>query len=66
MDCPKCGSACCREEAHNGVMPIYGPYGCVCGWSEWPEYDLSEGQSPRYEDGTFDQYGSWTRDQTAS
>lgn len=62
MDCPKCGSACGREEAHNGVGLVCGPYGCICGWSEWPEYDLSDGQSPRYEDGIFDQYGGWIRD----
>ncbi len=46
-NCPKCGSDdIYRNEADVGVGVIYGPYGCACGWSEWPEYDRSDGPSP--------------------
>lgn len=38
MDCPICGRECNRDEVHNGVMMLYGPWGCQCGWSEWEEY----------------------------
>lgn len=62
MICPKCERICGRDSVHNGVMEIYGPYGCfVCGWSEDPEYDLSEGQSPERNGGTIDPRGGWTR-----
>lgn len=47
MDCPKCGKQCGRDEVHNGVAMLYGPWGCMCGWSEWEEYDMSEGQRSR-------------------
>ena len=47
MNCPKCGCECDRDEVNVGVGMIYGPYGCYCGWSEAPEYDSSEGQSPK-------------------
>jgi len=30
-----------------GVGVIYGPYGCYCGWSQDPDYDSSEGESPK-------------------
>lgn len=55
--CPKCGELCGRDEVHNGIAMIYGPWGCVCGWSEWPEYDLSSGRSPMTPGGIIDQYG---------
>lgn len=58
--CPKCGSECGRDEVHSGVAMIHGPWGCACGWSEWGEYDLSAGQSPRREGGLIDQYGGFT------
>lgn len=45
MDCPKCGNECNRDEVDVGVGIMYGPYGCCCGWSEWPEYDSSDGIS---------------------
>jgi hypothetical protein len=32
-----------RDEVHNGVGMIYGPWGCVCGWSEWSEWDSTKG-----------------------
>lgn len=46
MDCPKCGEECCRDEADVGVGVIYGPWGCMCGWSEDPQFDSSGGPSP--------------------
>ena len=60
MDCPKCGSSCNRDSVHNGVTMIHGPYGCQCGWSEWPEYDTSDGRSPHRNDGTIDTMGGFT------
>lgn len=46
LNCPKCGSDdICRDSVDVGVGVIYGPYGCSCGWSEWSEYDRSDGQS---------------------
>lgn len=45
MVCPKCGEDCCRDEVDVDVGIIYGPWGCFCGWSEYPEYDRSEGTS---------------------
>lgn len=58
--CPKCGDECWREDAHNGVCIIYGPWGCpACGWSEDPRYDVSEGD--KYDRGyRLDQYGGLT------
>ena len=44
MDCPKCGEECYRNEVDVGVGVIHGPYGCMCGWSEDPRYDASEGE----------------------
>lgn len=56
--CPKCGSECGRDEADVGVGVIYGPWGCSCGWSEYEEYDLSDGRDGLDERGGFtDQYG---------
>lgn len=46
QNCPKCGEECCRESADVGVGVIYGPWGCICGWSSCPEYDRSDGISP--------------------
>jgi hypothetical protein len=42
--CPKCGEECDRDSVHNGVGMMYGPWGCMCGWSEWDEYDSSNGE----------------------
>jgi len=33
--CPDCGGDCDRDSTHNGLARLYGPWGCVCGWSEW-------------------------------
>lgn len=60
MTCPKCGCDECHcDEVDVGVGVIKGPYGCpACGWSESPEYDLSEGRDPVRADGSaIDQYG---------
>lgn len=46
MTCPKCGEECCRDSADVGVGVIYGPWGCICGWSSDPHYDASNGPSP--------------------
>jgi len=58
MECPKCKSECDRVSVHNGVGMVYSPWGCYnCGWSESPEYDLSEGRSHLTKDGIIDQFG---------
>lgn len=44
--CPKCGEECCRDSVDVGVGVIYGPWGCICGWSSDPHYDASDGPSP--------------------
>ncbi len=49
MRCPKCDEDTDREEVDVAVGVIYGPYGCACGWSEWPEFDRSSGVSPAQE-----------------
>lgn len=61
MKCPKCNNDCCRDEVHNGVAMLYGPYGCPnCYWSESEEYDLSTGKNPLDEKGgAIDQYGNY-------
>jgi len=60
MNCPKCGREAWRDEADVGVGIIYGPYGCPCGWSESPEYDLSEGPRVTPEGYVVDQWGGAT------
>ncbi len=56
--CPNCNSECGRDEVHNGVGFIYGPYGCSCGWSEWDEYNQLIGNGGEQEDGsTIDTLG---------
>ena len=44
--CPKCGEECSRDSVDVGVGVIYGPWGCICGWSSDPHYDASNGPSP--------------------
>ena len=64
MDCPKCGEGCSRDEVDVGVGVICGPYGCICGWSEDPTYDSSEGKSPKqqeYPDWLVDSQGGMIR-----
>lgn len=47
MICPKCREDCDRDEVDVGVGVIYGPWGCyACGWSEYADYDRSNGPSP--------------------
>lgn len=61
MNCPKCEEECWRDDVDVGVGVIYGPYGCPrCGWSEDPQYDASEGESPKqkeYPDWMVDPFG---------
>lgn len=61
MNCPKCNEICERDSVDIGVGVIHGPYGCPrCAWSEFTEYDLSEGKSPVDENGgAIDQYGGY-------
>jgi len=62
MICPKCGSEeCWQDHADVGVGIIFGPWGCPeCGWSEYDEYDLSEGKDPVDEKGgVIDQFGGY-------
>jgi predicted nucleic-acid-binding Zn-ribbon protein len=59
--CPKCGGDCSRDDADIGIGIIYGPWGCGnCGWSENPEYDISEGQKTTEAGGVIDQFGGIT------
>lgn len=54
--CPNCGCGCSRDEADIGVGIMYGPWGCPCGWSEDPCYDVRGGA--RVERGhAIDQWG---------
>lgn len=57
--CPKCDGETHQDSVDVGVGVIYGPRGCMlCGWSEDPEYDLSEGKSPVLPSGAVqDQFG---------
>jgi len=56
-----CGRNCSREEAHNGLAMLYGPWGCYCGWSEDGRYDRSAGQAGIVDGGIIDQWGMMTR-----
>lgn len=59
MDCPKCGEGASRDSADVGVGVMHGPWGCPCGWSESPEYDITAG--PKVRDGyRVDQWGGLT------
>jgi hypothetical protein len=61
MTCPKCSTQTFRESCHNGIMMIYGPYGCPeCGWSENPEYDCSHGPIVTENGSIIDQWGMLT------
>ena len=59
--CPRCGlHDLDRDTVHNGVALLFGPYGCLCGWSEDPEYDLKF-KGGTQKDGSFiDQFGGRT------
>lgn len=48
MRCPRCFRPCSRDEVHNGVAMLYGPWGCACGWSESRDYDITGG--PKFEE----------------
>lgn len=59
MNCPRCNEPASRDSADVGVGVIYGPWGCHCGWSESPDYDLTTG--PKERDGyRLDQWGGAT------
>lgn len=61
MKCEKCGTDCRRDEVDIGVGIMYGPWGCPdCGWSEQPEYDVSEMLKETEEGYTLDQFGGAT------
>ena len=67
MTCPNCGDDCSRDEVHNGVAMLYGPWGCSCGWSEDPFYNVREhleAKAAMYPDHYIDQWGGATRKQT--
>lgn len=52
--CLACGAEAMRDEVHNGVGMVYGPWGCPdCGWSEDPKYDRRRHTTPA----NVDQYG---------
>jgi len=53
MRCPVCGEEVSRECVDVEIGFVYGPYGCECGWSEDPEYNLL---SPKHKEGC-DQWG---------
>lgn len=52
------------EEVDVGVGIIYGPWGCgVCGWSDDPYYDCSDGKTSaqrEYPNHKIDQFGGAT------
>lgn len=52
-DCPHCGEPCDRDSADVGVGIIYGPWGCMCGWSEDPRYDQISGTGGWQADGSY-------------
>ncbi len=61
MICPKCGYEAYRDSVDVGVGIMYGPWGCPCGWSESPEYDVSDGPKVDPESGwRIDQWGGLT------
>lgn len=52
--CLACGAEAMRDEVHNGLGMVYGPWGCPeCGWSEDPRYDLRRRSTPA----NVDQFG---------
>ena len=58
MQCPNCGELCERDSVDVGVGVIDGPWGCICGWSEHPEYNMVDGHRGAQPDGTYlDPYG---------
>lgn len=62
--CPNCGEQCGRDAADVGVGIIYGPYGCMCGWSEWETYDQLCGDGGWQKDGGYTDTtgGYWPKD----
>jgi hypothetical protein len=59
VNCPRCGESCWRDEVDVGIGVLHGPYGCPCGWSEDPRYNLTGG--PKTEQRwRVDQWGGLT------
>lgn len=62
--CPACGrDDLRRDEVHNGVAMLYGPWGCPCGWSEDSRFDCRNGPIET-DRGTIDQFGGLTPGKT--
>jgi hypothetical protein len=56
--CPKCGTeGLYRDEVDVGIGVMYGPWGCPCGWSSDPDYDVSEGPKTTEQGWIVDQWG---------
>ena len=60
MKCENCGEEAWREDCDVGVGIIYGPWGCSCGWSEDPRYNVLDGPKTTELGGTIDQWGGIT------
>jgi hypothetical protein len=60
MKCENCGEEAWREDCDVGVGIIYGPWGCPCGWSEDPRYNVLDGPKVTELGGTIDQWGGIT------
>lgn len=58
--CPICGEPTWRDSVDVGVGIMYGPYGCPCGWSEDPAYDLRSGPRRTDKGYVIDQWGGLT------
>lgn len=64
--CPNCGEGCWRDSADVGVGVIFGPWGCPCGWSEDPRYNVLSGPKFTELGGRIDQYGCITPNDSSS
>lgn len=60
--CPICGSECDRDEADVGIGIMYGPWGCVCGWSEQEEYNHAGKPAPVCNGYRIDSMGGLTQE----
>lgn len=59
QNCPNGCGPCSRDSVDVGIGIMYGPWGCMCGWSEDSAYDISQG--PKTDGGyTVDQWGGLT------
>lgn len=60
MKCLRCGEECWRDSVDVEVGVMYGPWGCPCGWSDNPEYDVSEGPKTTPGGYVIDKWGGAT------